>query len=156
MKKIFIRDRELNPLHLRHCNRWNLLYKKNSDRRNPRHRVNISRATNTQKDCKFLLSKKIPYTLESYFPTTELGEIAMVKKGFGKSPQNLLNKSKRKLETYQMPHLGSDRIVRTVHLKAHSKNKALAKFQVFVGTLELCLTGANDCEIQDFMEKNQP
>ncbi len=73
-------------------------------------------------------------------------------RGFGKAAQALPLKGK--LQNYTMQHLGTDGLVRIVRLKARSKTEALEKFRVFVKTLELCLAGVGDEELQRFMERN--
>jgi hypothetical protein len=75
-------------------------------------------------------------------------------RGFGKAAQALPVKAKGKLQNYTMQHLGIDGLVRVVRLKARSKSEALEKFRVFVETLELCLAGVSDEELQCFMEEN--
>ena len=74
--------------------------------------------------------------------------------GFGKAAQALPVKAKGKLQNYTMQHLGIDGVVRSVPLKARSKTEALEKFRIFVETLELCLAGVGDEELQRFMERN--
>jgi hypothetical protein len=75
-------------------------------------------------------------------------------RGFGKAAQGFSVKAKGKLEDYTMEHLGSDGVLRSLCLKARSKTEALEKFRIFVETLELCLAGVGDEELQCFMERN--
>ena len=80
-------------------------------------------------------------------------------KGFSKTPQTLPVKAKRKkpkdkLESYTLCHVGRDGISRILELKARSHKEALRKFNIFVGLLDLRLSGASDEELLNFIEQN--
>lgn len=79
-------------------------------------------------------------------------------KGFGESRQALSTKGKSKkaknLEHYELFHVGQDGCLRVLSLKATSLAEARRKFAIFLGCLTLCLEGANDEEILQFIEEN--
>ncbi len=84
---------------------------------------------------------------------------AMSRRGFGKSPQALPvrakgKKARGKLEEYVLIHHGRDGNVRVLRLRASSLAEASRKFNVFVDTLNLCLSQASDEEILRFIEEN--
>jgi len=83
----------------------------------------------------------------------------MSSRGFGKSPQTLPvrakgKKAKGKLEEYVLIHHGRDGNVRVLKLKASSLAEASRKFNIFIDTLNLCLSQASDEEILRFVEEN--
>ncbi len=80
-------------------------------------------------------------------------------KAFSKTPQALPVKAKRKnpkdkLESYTLCHFGRDGISRILKLKAKSQKAALRKFNIFVNSLDLCLSEASDEELLNFIEQN--
>jgi len=80
-------------------------------------------------------------------------------KGFSKTLQALPVKAKRKkpkdkLQSFTLCHFGRDGISRILELKAKSQREALRKFNIFVGLLDLRLSGASDEEFLKFIEQN--
>jgi len=77
----------------------------------------------------------------------------MSRKGFCK-PKQKAKKVSGKLENYTLCHLGADGVVRSLEIKAKSREQAFRKFNIFLDILDLCCVGASDEEILDFTKKN--
>ena len=69
-------------------------------------------------------------------------------------PKQKAKKVKGKLDEYVLIHHGRDGNVRVLRLKATSLAEASRKFNIFIDTLNLCLSQASDEEILRFVEEN--
>jgi hypothetical protein len=82
-------------------------------------------------------------------------------KGFSKEkahppskPKQKAKKVKGKLDEYVLIHHGLDGNVRVLRLKATSLAEASRKFDIFINTLNLCLSQASDEELLKFVQAN--